>query len=84
MTNTEEKVERILDVSNLPCPIPAMRTRLEIKKISPGGLLKVIATSDKTHTTIPRFCEKNQHKLLLNFDENKKHIFIIQRNPEEI
>jgi tRNA 2-thiouridine synthesizing protein A len=37
-------MERTLDVRGLACPIPALRARIALRSVPPGGTLVVLAT----------------------------------------
>lgn len=64
MTDKEEKFDLFIDVSNLPCPIPSMRVRINILKIPMGGILKVKSEAPHSRDSIPRFCRNFGHKIL--------------------
>ena len=54
----------LLDASGLNCPEPVMMLHNKVRDLSPGGLLKVIATDPSTRRDIPKFCVFLGHELL--------------------
>ncbi len=53
-----------LDTKGLRCPEPVMMLHRQIRKMSVGETVKVIATDPATQRDIPQFCEFLPHDLL--------------------
>lgn len=53
-----------LDASGLRCPLPLLRTKQALMKLSPGQVLEVIATDSGSWRDIPAYIEASRHCLL--------------------
>lgn len=77
-----EKVDLFLDIKGAKCPIPEMSVRLNMSKLPPGGIMKVISDTGYSKISIPRFCKNFGHKILLLLEENENITFIIKKHEE--
>lgn len=68
-----------LDARGLFCPEPVMMLHNRIVEISPGGVLKVVATDPSTTRDIPRFCQFLNHELLHSVEDGEEFVFYIRR-----
>lgn len=68
-----------LDARGLFCPEPVMLLHNRIVEISPGAVLKVLATDPSTTRDIPRFCQFLDHELLSSGEEGEELVFFIRR-----
>ncbi len=68
-----------LDMSGVACPMPLLKTKLALKSMDAGGVLKVIATDSGSWRDIPRFIELSTHRLLQCRDSNGQYEFWIER-----
>jgi len=64
MSEEKEKFDLYVNAKGVPCPIPSMRVRLNIRKIPKGGILKVSSDTPHAHNSIPRFCKNFRHKIV--------------------
>lgn len=55
--------EQELDVRNLLCPLPVIRTQDAVKKLRPGDLLHVHCTDPGVIHDIPTWCRINGHSV---------------------
>ncbi len=69
----------LLDSRGLICPEPIMMLHLEIQKISPRKVLKVIATDPSTIRDIPKFCQFLGHNLVYQEKEGDIYCYWIQK-----
>ncbi|TGG94912.1 sulfurtransferase TusA [Natronospirillum operosum] len=53
-----------LDTQGLNCPEPVMMLHAEVRKVSSGGVIRVLATDPSTQRDIPRFCQFLGHELI--------------------
>lgn len=53
-----------LDVCGLVCPVPALKTKKELRKMRPGTVLKVITDYKPASESVPRDLAKTKHKHL--------------------
>ena len=56
--------EKTLDARGLQCPMPVVKTSQEIKGISVGGVLKVLATDPGSMADISAWCKSTGNELL--------------------
>jgi tRNA 2-thiouridine synthesizing protein A len=71
-----------LDTCGLRCPIPIMRTKREISKLTSGSKLLVIATDPSFKLDCMVFVGQTGHKLLHFWQEDEKFYFLIQNNTQ--
>jgi tRNA 2-thiouridine synthesizing protein A len=53
-----------LDVCNLLCPMPVIRTQDRVAELQPGDELEVICTDPGALSDIPAWCRINGHEIL--------------------
>ncbi|MFN2362490.1 MAG: sulfurtransferase TusA [Marinobacter sp.] len=68
-----------LDARGLFCPEPVMMLHNRIVEISPGAVLKVLATDPSTTRDIPRFCQFLDHELVHSGEDGEEFVFFIRR-----
>jgi tRNA 2-thiouridine synthesizing protein A len=56
--------ERTLDAKGLKCPMPVVKTSKEIKNISVGGVLEVLATDPGSMADITAWTKSTGNELL--------------------
>jgi tRNA 2-thiouridine synthesizing protein A len=71
-----------LDTSGLRCPIPIMRTKREISKLTFGAKLLVIATDPSFKLDCLVFARQTGHLLLQSWQEDEKFYFLLQKNSK--
>ncbi|MCC5882405.1 MAG: sulfurtransferase TusA [Halomonas sp.] len=81
MTNTADsqpahQVE--LDTTGLYCPEPIMLMHNKVRDMSPGEILKVVATDPATTRDVPKFCSFLGHELMAQ-EESDGHYFYFIR-----
>ena len=65
------KFDEELDVQGLVCPVPALKTKKQLKKMKPGAVLKVITDYKPASDSVPRDLAKTKHKHLgTDFDDD--------------
>lgn len=85
MTEEEEKFDLFIDAMGVPCPIPSMRVRLNIRKVPMGGILKVSSNTPHSHVSIPRFCRNFRHKIISRKELDDGTVtFYIQRKGSKL
>ncbi|MCM0611785.1 sulfurtransferase TusA family protein [Marinobacter sediminum] len=70
--------DRTLDASGLRCPMPLLKTKLELNNMSPGEELEVIATDAGSARDIPAFIELSRHQLLTSSEAHGQYRFMIK------
>ncbi|MCP1474952.1 tRNA 2-thiouridine synthesizing protein A [Pseudomonas sp. EB276 TE3739] len=58
-----------LDASGLNCPLPLLKAKMELNKLSSGAVLKVIATDAGSQRDFRTFAKLAGHELLREEDE---------------
>ncbi len=71
--------DEILDASGLNCPLPILKTKKALIKMSAGQVLEVISTDVGSIKDIEAFCNQTGNKLLSNASEDGKYIFNIEK-----
>ena len=60
---------RTLDTSGLLCPIPIVKTAVEVKGLADGDVLLVIATDAGIAVDMPMWCKAMGHEHLATFED---------------
>ena len=71
--------EKTLDLSGLPCPLPALKAGKVLEAMATGEVLRVIATDPMSAIDMPHFCAEQGHTLLDQTREANTFIFRIKR-----
>lgn len=53
-----------LDLRGLKCPLPVMRARKALARLTPGAEVTVLATDPMTSVDIPHMCHEDGHALI--------------------
>ncbi len=72
----------ILDAKGLNCPMPLIRTRLALKDVPIGEVLKVVATDPTSYIDIRLFCETTGQELVSAEEEDGVYIYVICKSAE--
>ena len=67
------------DASCLFCPDPVMMLHTKVGELSPGAVLKVIATDPSTQRDIPKFCMFLEHELLESSENDGTYMYWIRK-----
>lgn len=70
--------DRTLDASGLQCPMPLLKTKLELNSMSPGEELEVIATDAGSARDIPAFLSLSRHHLISSSEVSGQFRFVIK------
>lgn len=54
----------VLDAKGLSCPMPLLKTKKAISKLSSGQILEVLGTDPGTKNDLPGWCQKEGHEFL--------------------
>ncbi len=69
----------VLDVTNLLCPLPVLRTKKAMKTIGMGEVLEVHATDPGSVKDMPVFCQQTGNELVDWRQDGEIYIFRIKR-----
>ena len=67
-----------LDLSNLLCPMPVIRTQNALKNMQQGDFLKIICTDPGVKHDIPAWCKINGYDIVETQEQDYSYIFIIK------
>lgn len=70
--------DRTLDASGLHCPMPLLKTKLELNSMAPGDVLEVIATDAGSARDIPAWLDLSSHTLVSQAQSHGAWRFVIQ------
>ncbi|MCV0426805.1 MAG: sulfurtransferase TusA family protein [Roseibium sp.] len=71
--------ETILDLKGLKCPLPVLKTRKAMTKLSNGDQLTVLTTDPMAEIDIPHFCKENGHTLVVSERTDTGHRFLLSK-----
>jgi TusA-related sulfurtransferase len=79
--NLQEQIksDKTLDCIGLYCPEPVIRTRMELDKLKPGGVLEVIADDPAAKEDIRSLVKRIGHELLKVEKEGRRLRFLIRK-----
>lgn len=60
----DHDVSRTLDARGLSCPLPLLKTKLELNSMAVGETLHVLATDAGSQRDMQRFAELSGHELI--------------------
>lgn len=68
-----------LDASGLNCPLPLLRLKKALVKMTSGEIIKVIATDPAAHLDFGVYSEQSGHPIIEFVKESGVQIFYIQK-----
>jgi tRNA 2-thiouridine synthesizing protein A len=71
--------ETVLDARGLQCPLPVLRARKAMQRLTTGALLRVLATDPGTVKDFRAFCRAAGHELLQSETEGGEFRFLIRK-----
>jgi TusA-related sulfurtransferase len=75
--------DELLDTSGLNCPLPLLKTKQSLNTLTPGQVLKVIATDAGSWRDIPVFINNSVNELLhAEHDQDQYRYWIKKGNRE--
>ena len=72
-------VDEVLDVKGLNCPLPILKTKVAINRMTPGQVLHVLATDPLAVIDFRAFCARTGHELLRLVDDPEVCEFYIRK-----
>jgi len=79
MTDDLLAADHQLDAIGLRCPEPVMMVRLNIRKITSGETLLVLADDPSTTRDIPSFCQFMEHELIAKRTDSVPYQYVIKK-----
>ncbi len=71
--------DKEFDASGLACPMPIVKTKKSLADMSPGQVLRVVATDPGSVCDMQAFAEQTGHALLSSGTENGKYVFFLRK-----
>jgi tRNA 2-thiouridine synthesizing protein A len=71
--------DTILDLKGLKCPLPVLKTRKALTRLTEGDQLTVLTTDPMAEIDIPHFCQENGHRLLDTERTDTGHKFLLTK-----
>jgi tRNA 2-thiouridine synthesizing protein A len=71
--------DKEFDASGLSCPLPIVKTKKALADMSPGQVLRVVATDPGSVADMSAFAEQTGNELLGQSTENKKFVFFLKK-----
>ena len=75
--------DRTLDCYGLLCPMPIIKVSQEIKKISKGQVLELIATDKGIREDMPAWCKTTGNEFVGMEEEGDKYRVYVRKLQEE-
>jgi tRNA 2-thiouridine synthesizing protein A len=70
-----------LDVSGFQCPLPVLKAAKRLSTMTPGSVLRLIATDPAAAIDVPHFCNEQRHTLISASREDGRLVFLIRKRP---
>ena len=75
--------DQLVDARDLMCPMPVMAATRAMRRLSPGQVLKVMATDRGSLADIPAWAEENGDELLESGEDSGVFVFYVRKAPAE-
>ncbi|MEH6445799.1 MAG: sulfurtransferase TusA family protein [Oceanospirillaceae bacterium] len=77
---SELDFDQCLDATAFNCPMPLLKTKQALRYLSPGEVLKVVASDAGAVRDFSAFIEYSEHQMLDMFEREAKYYFYIKRS----
>lgn len=74
-----QAIDQELDTRGLVCPLPILRTKQSLSRMSSGQILKIVATDPGSVIDFQVFAEQTGNELLSLSETAGEFIFILQK-----
>ncbi|MCG8325454.1 MAG: sulfurtransferase TusA family protein [Thiotrichales bacterium] len=83
MNNPDTDSTARLDAKGLNCPLPILKTKVELNRLQPGDLLRVEATDPHSRVDFEAYCARTGHSIENYTEVDGVFTFYIRRaeNP---
>lgn len=76
---TEIRFDRELDARGLNCPLPILRTKKSLNDMTPGQVLKIVATDPGSARDFQAFSRQTGNQLLLSNESGGEYLFMMRK-----
>ena len=74
------KVDKVLDLKGLPCPMPVVKVSKGIKEVAIGQVIEAISTDPGSLTDFPAWARTSGNEILKTEQDGGMIKFYIKRN----
>ena len=74
------KVDKVMDLKGLPCPMPVVKVSKGIKEVAVGQVIEAVSTDPGTLTDFPAWARTTGNEILKTEQEGEVIKFYIKRN----
>ena len=67
-----------LDWRGLKCPLPVLKSRKAVTRLSPGTSVEILTTDPLAGIDIPHFCHEDGHRLIESERLADGHRFVVE------
>ncbi|HEY5679555.1 MAG TPA: sulfurtransferase TusA family protein [Pseudomonadales bacterium] len=71
----------VVDAKGLNCPMPLLKAKKALNELSPGELVKVLATDPGSVRDFEVFSRQSGHALLESLREDDTYIYLLRKKP---
>jgi tRNA 2-thiouridine synthesizing protein A len=71
--------DKELDARGLGCPLPIIKSKKLLNDMTPGQILRVVATDPGSVADMQAFTEQTRNPLLSSEVQNKEYVFFIKK-----
>ncbi len=76
----EMKVDKVMDLKGLPCPMPVVKVSKGIKEVEVGGVIEAQTTDPGSLTDFPAWARTSGNEILKTDQDGGVIRFYIKRN----
>jgi tRNA 2-thiouridine synthesizing protein A len=71
--------DKELDARGLNCPLPILRCKKALSELSPGQVLKILATDPGAVKDFQAFSKQTGHQLLSSAEQGGEYLFFMKK-----
>lgn len=71
--------DKEFDASGLSCPMPIVKTKKSLRDMTPGQVLRVVATDPGSVCDMAAFAEETGNTLLASTTESSRYVFFLRK-----
>ena len=75
--------DRVLDARGLLCPMPVVKAAKEMRSLTSGQVLKVLATDRGSLADMPAWAEDTGNELLSHHEDDGTYVFYLRKGEED-
>lgn len=80
----QQTVQQELDLRGLNCPLPILRTKQALRELTPGDLVRVVATDPHSVIDFTGFCDTTEHELIAHEEASGEFTFTIRKGQHSV